>query len=253
MHRFYVSPEDARGAEITLPRAEAHHAVRVLRLRAGDRAVVLDGAGGVLVCEALMAQKREARMRVLERRTVPPPPWRLTLVQAVCKGRAMDLIIQKAAELGAARIVPVLTERTVSHLDDERAESRLAKWRQAAIEAIKQCGSAWLPNIEAPMPMSQWLARGEVFDLALVASLRGGAQHPRALIEQYRSRHQRAPVNVAVWIGPEGDFTPEELGAIQSAGAAAITLGSLTLRAETAAIYCLAVLDYELSAAERWA
>jgi 16S rRNA (uracil1498-N3)-methyltransferase len=115
-----------------------------------------------------------------------------------------------------------------------------------AIEAIKQCGAAWLPNVEAPVTLPQFLARKEQFELALVGSLQGDGQHPRQYFEAFRAQRKRQPETVCVWVGPEGDFAPAELDAIRGAGALPITLGPLVLRSETAAVYCLSILNYEL-------
>lgn len=158
----------------------------------------------------------------------------------------MDIIVQKATELGVARIVPLLSERTTVQLDEEDAATKTAKWRATAIEAIKQCGSTWLPRLETALSPKEFLARGEKFDLHLVASLQSDSRHPRQYFEQHRVERGSPPRNTGVWVGPEGDFTPAELGSIKSAGALPITLGPLILRSDTAAIYCLSVLNYEL-------
>jgi 16S rRNA (uracil1498-N3)-methyltransferase len=143
--------------------------------------------------------------------------------------------------------VPLLTEHVVTHLDDENTGHKHEKWQQVAIEAIKQCGAAWLPKVEAPVTIEQFQARNEKFNLALVGSLQTERRHPRECFREFETKHGRLPRSVGVWIGPEGDFTLEELKAIQAGGALPITLGNLTLRVETAAIYCLSILNYELS------
>jgi 16S rRNA (uracil1498-N3)-methyltransferase len=143
-------------------------------------------------------------------------------------------------------VVPILSERVVTQLDDEGAESKREKWRQVAIEAIKQCGAVWLPAVEAPQTISQFLARGEEIELALVGSLQTARRHPDEWLQEFKLQHGRLPQSAGVWIGPEGDFTLAELQAIEAAGARPITLGPLTLRVETAAIYCLSFLNYEL-------
>ena len=121
------------------------------------------------------------------------------------------------------------------------------KWQQVAIEAIKQCGATGLPRVETPVPIGQFLARGETFEVALVGSLQTDRRHPRTVLGKFAMNHGRAPKNAGIWIGPEGDFTLAELQAIEAAGAQPITLGNLTLRVETAALYCLSFLNYELN------
>ena len=229
-----------------LTASEAHHARHVLRIQRGERLTVLDGAGQEFLCEVQEYLNDKARLTVGERRFHPAPPGQITLLQAVPKGKIMEAIIQKATELGAFRIVPVLAERVVAQLDEKDSARKAAKWRLTAIEAIKQCGSAWLPRVEPPLTPSQFLARNECFELLLVASLETGSRPAREYFRDFQSKHGRMPRSVCVWVGPEGDFTPAETEAIKSHGALPITLGKLILRAETAAIYCLSVLNYEL-------
>jgi len=225
---------------------EAHHAVNVLRVRHGERLMVLDGAGQELLCEVEKPDHGQLKLTVVQRNAVPPLPYHITLVQAIPKGKIFESILQKAVELGAHCIVPLLSDRVTTQLDEESAASKVEKWRLTAIEAIKQCGSAWLPQIEAPLTPKAYLARGEKFELPLIASLQSDCRHPREYFKTFHSEKKRLPKTVCVWVGPEGDFTPAEMSAVKSAGVLPITLGRLVLRSETAAIYSLSVLNYEL-------
>lgn len=245
-HRFYLPPDQCLGSEITLAGREAHHAQDVLRLRAGDRLEVLNGTGAELLCEVVEASGKLLRLAVRQRHQAPPRAHEITLLQAIPKGRSMDTIIQKATELGVARIVPLLSERTVPSLEGDSAEAKREKWQQIAVEAIKQCGNPWLPAVEAPVTPKQFLARNESFELPLVGSLLHDRRHPRQCFADFERERGRLPRTLCAWIGPEGDFTPAELGAIKASGALPITLGPLILRSETAAIYTLSVLAYEL-------
>jgi len=249
MHRFYLPSEHCRDSRLELAGDEAHHALRVLRLQTGERVTVLDGAGHELICEVRESTKRTITFAVLHENTSPPLPCQITLLQAVPKAKAMDYIVQKATELGAARVVPILSERTVVHLDGEDANAKADKWQQIAIESIKQCGSPWLTKIETPVTLKHYLARRENFDLPLIASLQDDGRHPREFIQHFRNEHARLPVTACLWIGPEGDFSPAEMNTIKAQGALPITLGHLVLRSDTAAIYSLSILNYELQAA----
>jgi 16S rRNA (uracil1498-N3)-methyltransferase len=248
VHRFHLPPELCRAAEFSLSESDAHHATKVLRLREGDAVTVLDGAGGIIEGTIRSAGKREVVVGVRHRTQAPEPAFRLHLIQAIPKAKLMESIIQKATELGVARVVPLLADRVVTHLDGEGAEAKAAKWQQVAIEAIKQCGQPWLPKVEPPMTPTDWLKRNENAELCLVGALRPGSRHPKAFFEEFARRHGRRPKDVAIWIGPEGDFTPAELDAAEAAGARPITLGPLVLRVETASIYCLSVANYEMRA-----
>jgi 16S rRNA (uracil1498-N3)-methyltransferase len=274
MHRFYLPPEQCRASELKLTGREAHHALHVLRVRAGERVTVLDGAGSEILCEVRDRARDSLTLAVIKRVTVSPLPCCITLLQAIPKGKTFETIIQKATELGVWRIVPILSERTVckggrSSPSAGQADgpdgvgippAHLRKWQQVAIEAIKQCGSAWLPQIEQPVTPAEFIARGEKFDLPLVASLQPDRRHPRDYFAAFQREHGNLPRSVCVWIGPEGDFTPGELDAIKGSrtgilpvhdagGALPISLGRLTLRSDTAAIYCLSILNYELQSA----
>ena len=246
MHRFYLPPAECQGSPLVLSDCEAHRAVHVLRVRERERVVVLNGAGDEFLCEVQKAHRREVALRVVQKNSHLPRPCQITLIQAVTKGKTMDLIVQKATELGAHRLVPILSERTVAHISGDNAKAKTGKWEETAIEAIKQCDSAWLPSIEPPLTPPAFVARNERFELPLVASLQRDARNPREHFRAFLAEHQRLPRSVCVWVGPEGDFTPTEIGAICDAGARPITLGQLVLRSETAAIYCLAVINYEL-------
>lgn len=246
MHRFYLPPDECLKDPPRLSERESHHALNVLRVRPRDRVVVLNGAGDELLCEVLNAERRALTLRIVQKNAIPPLPYQVTLVQAVARGKAMELIVQKATELGAHRIVPILSERTVAQVDAEAVPNKVEKWVASTVEALKQCGSAWLPRVEAPLTAQAFLARGDRFDLTFIASLQNEARHPREHFESFRSERERSPESVCVWVGPEGDFTPAEINAVRAAGALPITLGPLVLRSETAAIYSLSVINYEL-------
>jgi 16S rRNA (uracil1498-N3)-methyltransferase len=247
MHRFYLSPENCQGGSLRLDGREAHHALHVLRLQRGERLTVLDGAGSEFFCEVENAAKDSLALAVKEKKSTPAPPCPITLFVAIPKGKIIEDIIQKSVELGAHRIVPLLTERVVTQLNREDAENKREKWQQVAIEAIKQCGATWLPKIETPQTISKFLAHGEKIESQFVGSLQTERKHPRIWFSEFQKQFGRLPKSLGVWIGPEGDFTLAELQQIQNSGALPVTLGNLTLRVETAAVYSLVVLNYELS------
>jgi 16S rRNA (uracil1498-N3)-methyltransferase len=246
MHRFYISPEQCKESTLLLSERESHHALHVLRIRPGERLAVLDGVGLELLCEAQKPEHDQLKLSVVHRNFTPPLPYQITLLQAIPKGKIFEGIIQKATELGAFRIVPLLSDRVTTQLDDENAASKAEKWRLTAVEAIKQCGSPWLPQVEAPVTPKEYLARGEKFELPLIGSLQSDCRHPREYFKTFHQERKRLPKTISVWIGPEGDFTPAEMNMVKSAGVLPITLGRLVLRSETAAVYALSVLNYEL-------
>jgi 16S rRNA (uracil1498-N3)-methyltransferase len=251
MHRFYLPSSLCTDAVLTLSGREAHHGLHVLRLRRGEQATILDGAGGEYLCEVSELDRERIRLTVQRKELTPPLPYAITLVQAIPKGKVIESIVQKATELGVSRIVPLISERVVSQLDEERSEKKSEHWRQIAIEAIKQCGSTWLPQIDVPTKLNAFLARKEQFDLSLIASLQEDRAQPREWFHSFQVKHRRLPATIALWVGPEGDFTPSEVEAVRAAGALPITLGKLVLRSDTAAICSLSIVNYEMQFATR--
>jgi len=243
MHRFYISPESWNIDALALDEAETHHAVDVLRLSPGDKAVVFNGRGAEATVEIAAITRKSVTLKKLLHGKSAAIGCKITLAQAIAKGKNMDLIVQKAVELGAAAICPLLSERTVIQVEEEDAARKQQKWQAVAIEAAKQCGQNWLPNVDLPCTPKEFFSRPERYDLMLIASLQPDALHLKKLLAENAGK---TPKNVLVLIGPEGDFTPAEIGLAKSHGCRPITLGPIVLRTETAAIYCLSVLSYEL-------
>jgi len=251
MPRFYLAPDQCADAALFLAGREAHHAIHVLRLRPGDEVTVLNGAGAEFRCEVQEYDRDKVKLAVTEKITVPPLACQITLLEALPKGKIIESIIQKATELGVFRIVPLLSERVVAaQLESKALRNKTDKWRLVAIEAIKQCGSAWLPQIESPVTPKQFLARQEKFELPLIASLQSDSRHPREYFRAFYEKSGRMPRSICIWVGPEGDFTPEEVASVTASGALPVSLGHLVLRTETAAIYCLSILNYEVHSPE---
>jgi 16S rRNA (uracil1498-N3)-methyltransferase len=244
MHRFHLAPENWESA--TLDESESHHCLNVLRLEIGDRATVFDGQGRE--ASALIDSKNGSRvvLKISAPAKTPPPPCAITLAQAVPKGKNMDLIVQKAGELGATRVVPLLSDRTIVQLEADEIAKKREKWQAVALEACKQCGQNHLPEIAAPVPPREFLERLDKKSLLLIASLQPDARTLKEVLADYSSQHGHLPREVTVFVGPEGDFTPAEIALAKSHGCQPISLGPIILRTETAAIYCLSVLAHEL-------
>jgi 16S rRNA (uracil1498-N3)-methyltransferase len=246
MHRFYIPPENWNLDQLALEGSEAHHALDVLRLKTGDRAAVFNGQGAEATVEITGTGKSRVGLRAILQAKTAPLPCRITLAQAVPKGKNMELIIEKATELGAAEIVPLLSERTVIQLDAKEAAKKREKWRGVAVEACKQCGQNLLPSVRLPLTLKDFFNTIPRFDLMLIASLQPDAKHLKNVLSDFAAEHKRRPSSALILVGPEGDFTPAEIALAKSGGCAPITLGPIVLRTETAAIYSLSVLGYEL-------
>jgi len=246
MHRFYISPENWNPDAPALTGSEAHHARDVLRMKPAEKLVLFNGRGREITAEIVDLSGAGIQLRKLHEAETPALRSRIILGQAIPKGKNMDLIVQKAVEIGAAEIAPIISDRTVVQVDLESAAQKHAKWQQIAIEAAKQCGQNWLPQVHAPRRLGDFFLASTTFDLRLIGSLQPDAQHLKEILADYSNEHRRLPGSVLMLIGPEGDFTPAELALARHHGCRPITLGPIILRVETAAIYCLSVLSYEL-------
>jgi 16S rRNA (uracil1498-N3)-methyltransferase len=244
--RAYAPAVPAAATEIRLSPEESHHLVVVNRCGRGDPVVAFDGHGREWLTECVDPSKGAAMLRVKEARPAATRTFSITLAQALPKGSTMDEIVRQATEVGAARIVPLLSERTQVHLDSDRADKKVEKWRTTAIEAAKQCGNPWLPEIAPLQKFDAFLAASSGYDLKLIASLHAGPKTLKQALATFARQHGHPPKN-AVWlVGPEGDFSPTEMTTAITAGFVPVTLGPLVLRSDTAALYALSILSNEL-------
>jgi len=233
--RFFCSPPLAEGTEIALSSGAVHHALRVLRLKAGDAVTLFDGEGGEFAAELAHASSRALAVRVFEHRAIErESPLAVTLVQGLAAADRMDYVVQKAVELGAAAIVPVTAARSVARLDGARAARRAEHWRQIAIAACEQSGRNRLPQLCAPQDLAQWLRAPSPAQLRLLLATDAAGSlddltKPTGAVE--------------LLVGPEGGFTAEELASALAAGFRAVRLGPRVLRTETAGAAMLAAMN----------
>lgn len=224
------------GAELSLPAQAGEHVARVLRLEAGDPLTLFNGDGSDYPASILAVGKREVTVRIDARLELHnESPLSLTLAQGVARGEKMDLIMQKATELGVMRIVPLLTERSEVKLDAARAEKRLTHWRAVAASACEQSGRARLPEITPTLPLSAWLD-SLVDDGALRLALL-----PEATRASRELRFTAA--GGVLMVGPEGGLGERDIHALTTAGFAGLRLGPRILRTETAGLAALAALQ----------
>jgi 16S rRNA (uracil1498-N3)-methyltransferase len=243
--RFYSPPAAFSPDEqtVSLSADEARHARGVLRLQPGDEVHVFDGAGKEFRCAVREFVRDGATLDVVEEvgPARPESPLDLTLAVALLKGEKFDLIVQKATELGASRIVPVATSRAdvrIRNADD--AQRKITRWQRIALEAAKQCGRARLLEIEGPVGFKALIDRpAEEGELRLMFAERNGTS-----LEEVQRNPQSGCPKVFALVGPEGGWADEEIELAREAGWKIITLGGRTLRAETAAIAIVALLQH---------
>lgn len=244
-HRFHIPAHRWDPDSLVLEDEEAHHCLDVLRCREGDRVFVFNGDGAEAEAEIVSASRGAVTLRARSLTSYPAPTFSLTLAQAVPKGKNMDLIVQKATELGASRIVPLLSERTVVQIHGAEAVKKREKWQRVALEACKQCGRSRVPEVAAPLPVGNFVRQSRD-PLRLVAAIGPEARSLKHVLAARAGEGEPPPSAAALLIGPEGDFTRGELAAALSHGFVPLTLGPYVLRSETAAICALSIAVHEL-------
>lgn len=234
--RIHVEQSLASGTAVILPAQAAEHVVRVLRLAAGEPVVLFNGDGHDYGGRLAEVGKRQVTVVVEGREPVScESPLPLVLAQGVARGEKMDLIVQKATELGVAAIVPLVTERSEVKLDGERAAKRLAHWQAVIASACEQCGRAVLPRIVAPLPLAAWLG-GLPDDGALrLALLPEGHGRGRDLVPP--------AAGAILVVGPEGGLGERDVASLTARGFRGLQLGPRILRTETAGLAALAALQ----------
>jgi 16S rRNA (uracil1498-N3)-methyltransferase len=235
LSRVYMDAPLTSGAPVTLTGSAAGHLTRVLRLRVGEALILFDGTGGEYPGTIEQSQGGSVTVRVGEARPLErESPLTLTLAQGISRGERMDLVVQKATELGATAIVPLLTERSVVRLSAQQADRKVNRWRAIAIAACEQSGRNRLPQLMRPATLADFI-RGR--DGATRLLLSPGATQRLADVPR--------TTRVTVLIGPEGGLTDAEGGSAATAGFVPVRLGPRVLRTETAAIAALALLQRE--------
>ncbi len=241
MKRYFVSSLD-RGA---LDAEQSHHCVQVMRQAVGDMLTVFDGQGVEAKARITEISKDEVKFQVLAKAPSPRATHPVWLAQALTKPKSMDMIFQKATELGVSEIAPLQSDHSIVQVDDEKADAKVDKWKKLTIEAAKQCGQNWLPLVHQPSSPKDFISGIPKNAVKLIASLQHEARPLKtALREHLQGLKPGSPI--VVMIGPEGDFTPAEIGQARSAGFAPVSLGKIILRAETAAFFALSAIAYEL-------
>ena len=234
--RIHVDQPLTVGGELALPPQAGEHVARVLRMVAGDAITLFNGDGSDYPSAIAAVGKREVTVQVRSSQALDnESPLRLTLAQGVARGEKMDLIVQKATELGVARIVPLLTERSEVKLDPSRAEKRLAHWRAVAASACEQCGRARVPEVVPAIALDAWLRELPSDDTLRLALLPEGTEQAGGL--------RFAPAGGVLVVGPEGGLGSRDVTSLAEAGFHGLRLGPRILRTETAGLAALAALQ----------
>ncbi|MGE5404024.1 MAG: 16S rRNA (uracil(1498)-N(3))-methyltransferase [Candidatus Saccharibacteria bacterium] len=243
MRRFYANSSSVSNEIIRISGDEARHIARVLRMEPGDRITVFDGTGLEYLVELTSVGHDVEGQIITQEPAGIEPPVKITLVQGLAKGEKMELIIQKAVELGVHKIIPVYTEYAVVKLDDKKARDKVERWQRIALEACKQCGRSVPPVVEPVTGLGQALVMNRdpvklfFYEHSDKANLKNILRHSREKIQNN---------GTAIYIGPEGGFSEAEVSRATEAGAAVVGLGPRILRTETAGLAAVSIVMYEL-------
>jgi 16S rRNA (uracil1498-N3)-methyltransferase len=231
MHRFFVPPDQLP----IVSGSDAHQIKDVLRMKSGDQLELLDGTGKIYSAKISRIEKDQVVCAVLEHRTLNTElGTEVTIAQCVPKAKKMDNIIQKCTELGVARIIPTLSERSIAKGE------KLERWKKIAKEAAEQSGRATIPAIAPLTKFDAVLKLKDQFDLALIPWELEKETALKSIVKNKKI------TNLLILIGPEGGFSQKEIDRAKEAGFTSISLGKRILRTETAGMAMLAMLAYEL-------
>ena len=241
MHRFFAPALDPGDETVDLPREEAEHLARVLRLGVGDEVAVFDGRGREFLGRIVSATRRDVRVQLVARiEPAAEPHVALTLAQAVLKGDKMDDVVRDAVMLGAFAIQPLVTARTEITVAALRRSARVERWQRVALASVKQSKRATLPEIRTPLTLDTYLGDPPP-SLRLMLVEPSSAREAESLSAVQR---QPIPGDAALLVGPEGGWAAEECARAAGAGVRLVTLGHRTLRADAVPVAAISVLQY---------
>ena len=243
MKRFYVSGESVKKDKIYVSQEELHHLKDVLRLKEGDKVTAFDGKGKEYNGYVAKVDQRQLVVKIESSRftLAKDAPYKVTLVQAVSKTPKIDLVVQKSTELGVDKIIPLSASRSIIKPDNKSANTRKDRWQRIAKEASKQCGRTTVPLVNDFLNMKDALDLAKGHDLKLFFCINKEAVKFQNVLSRFKDS---VPEEIAVFIGPEGDFTEEEVLMAKASGCDLVSLGERVLRTETAGLYVLSILDY---------
>jgi len=248
MNRFFVSDENLRGKRAVFGQQHAHQIRQVLRLKRGDRVIVLDNKGYEYKVRLTTVGRNEVAGQITEKRqALGEPEVQITLHQSLLARDKFEWVLQKCTEVGVTRFVPVITERSIVRDADRLKENKLARWQRIIAEAAEQSGRGRIPELLPAVSLREALNSVTDFDCCLMAS----PQEQEVTLRSYlRAVEGTRPSAIALFVGPEGGFTDEELQLGKTHGATGVGLGPRILRTETAAVVATALILYELGQME---
>lgn len=240
MQRYFLPIEAFHGDQVIFSGDELHHITRVMRYTSGDRVIACNGMGRDVLVEFTTVHKDEVVGQIVEELAESRElPVEITLAQGLAKGEKMDLIVQKATEMGATQIIPFTSSRTIVKLNDKKESNRISRWHKIALEAAEQAHRSRVPEITEVISYKELMQEGKQYDAALIAYELENQQKLSEILDKLGKGSR-----ILVVIGPEGGFSEEEVTLAVETGFHSISLGKRILRTETAGISALAMLAY---------
>lgn len=239
MHRIFVSQDNIKDDNILITKEEAKHAFSVLRIRAGDQVNLFDGKGTEYFGNILSLNSKQGIVKIAARKSIKQDPIKITLAAALPKLSKFEAIVDKSTQLGVSKLIPLVTQRTIIKIKDNKTQDKLHRWQKIAIEAAKQCYCSYIPLVEQIGSLDDVLKKSNDYNLILIPSLLGKRSSLKKTLKI------KKPKSILVLIGPEGDFTETEVRLALNKGAVNINLGKNVLRCETAVVMVLSALNYE--------
>lgn len=254
MYHFFVEPGQVHEEYVEILGGDVNHMKNVLRMKPGEEITVSDGFGHEYGCRVAELTEDYVRAEILERREVSVElPSRLVLFQCLPKGDKMELIVQKAVELGVSAVVPVASRRCVVKLDAKKADNKVKRWQAIAESAAKQSGRALIPAVEPVTDFASALKQMQQLDVGLIPyecadEILEDGQTRVSAMDQTRAllSEIKRGQSVGILIGPEGGLEKSEVASAMEAGIRPVTLGKRILRTETAGLCILSVLMFQL-------
>ena len=242
MPRFFVNTEAISEGEIRILDTDAHHIARSLRMAEGDEVTVCDGSGKEYSCILSRIRDEECIAKIQDvSESLREPKMIITLYMAYPKGDKLETVIQKAVELGATAVVPFESSRCIKKPKAEKADKQTARLQRIAEEAAKQCGRAVIPSVSQPLSFKEMLCSVKDSELRLICY-----ENEDGLSIKCALKNAKEPKTISVIVGAEGGFAPDEVAAATEAGCLSVTLGPRILRCETAPLFALTTISYEL-------
>lgn len=232
--------------EITISGQEAHHIINVMRIGKGDKLIIFDGKGKEYICSVKDTSRQKVFLKIEKINLISERlnKIKIILMQAIPKKYSMDFIVEKATELGVDRIIPIITERTIPKFAASEKTKKIQRWNSILIAAVKQCGRSIVPQLDGIVPYNDSFNLLNKDAVKIMACLSEGTIDFKKIITEIKTHNENGPKEIAIYIGPEGDFSQKEIAVAQQNGCFLASFGKTVLRVDAAVLFALSVIKF---------